>query len=259
MWNIIKSQWYQTVRDRRVRGVFLVTILFNVAITFANLDGWEGNLKSSAITADMSSFYGVMGLIFMLALTAFVMGTDFVDRTLNYEILAGHSRGEVFWGRFVVAALTGSTGALIVMAFCPCLFTVLYGWGNVLHAGGVVLRYALVGVMLLRVACELALIGVILKNPYTVIFVGYIIGCVEFLVLLLKPILLNADILFQILSVCHCSELLSFGVHVNEAGQVAGVSFVEPQAALVTIAGAVIIGAAAATAACMYFKRDDLH
>lgn len=113
--------------------------------------------------------------------------------------------------------------------------------------------------MLLRIACELALISVILKNPYAVIFTGYIIGCVEFLVLLLKPILLNADILFQILSVCHCSELLGFDVHINEMGQTVGISSVELYTALITIAGAAIIGTAAAAAAYAYFKRDDLH
>lgn len=96
MWNIIKSQWYQLIRDKRVRGIFIVTLLFNGAITFANLDTWEETLKGGMITADLASFYGVMGLIFLLAITAFVMGTDFTDKTLNYEILAGHSRGEVF-------------------------------------------------------------------------------------------------------------------------------------------------------------------
>lgn len=259
MWNIIKSQWYQLIRDKRVRGVFIVTLLFNGAITFANIDSFGEDMRGSLITADLSSFYGIMGMIFMLALTAFVMGTDFMDKTLNYEILSGHSRKEVFFGRLIVSVLAGSVGAMIVMLFFPCMLTAVFGWGSVLEPAGVCRRYLLVCVMLLRIACELALISVAVKNPYAIIFTGYIIGCVELLILLLKPILFNMEWLFQILSICHFSELLSFGVHMDGTGQIAGTSAVGMPDVLITIGGAAVIGIAAAAAAYTYFRRDDLH
>ncbi|MBD5536140.1 MAG: ABC transporter permease subunit [Lachnospiraceae bacterium] len=259
MWNIIKSQWYQLIRDKRVRGTFIVTLLFNGAITFANTDSFGGDMQGGPVTADLGSFYGVMGLLFMLALIAFVMGTDFVDKTLNYEILSGHSRKEVLFGRFIVAALAGSIGAIVVMIFFPCVLTVVFGWGSVLEPVGVFRRYVLVYVMLLRIACELAFISVIVKNPYVIICAGYIVGCVQLLMFLLKPVLLNLELLFQILSVCRCFELLNFPVHMNEVGRIVGTSVVELQEVLITIAGAVIIGTAAVVAAYAYFRRDDLH
>ena len=51
MWNIISAQWYQLIRDKRVRGTFVVMILFNAALTFANIDGYE-EIKGGRITAD---------------------------------------------------------------------------------------------------------------------------------------------------------------------------------------------------------------
>lgn len=259
MWNIIKSQWYQLIRDKRVRGTFIVTLLFNGAITFANIDTFGEDIRGGLITADLGSFYGIMGLLYMLVLIAFVMGTDFVDKTLNYEILSGHSRKEVLFGRFIVAALTGSIGAIIVMIFFPCVLTAVFGWGSVPESGGVFWRYVLVFVMLLRIACELAFISVIVKNPYVVIFAGYIVGIMQFTLLLLKSILPNMEFLFQILSVCRCFELLSFDVYRNELGQITGMASLGVQDVLITVAEAVIIGTAAVVAAYVYFKRDDLH
>ncbi|MBD5510192.1 MAG: hypothetical protein HDR08_02890 [Lachnospiraceae bacterium] len=259
MWNIIKSQWYQLVRDKRVRSTFIVTILFNGAVTFANMDTFGEDMQGGLITADLGSFYGIMGMVFMLGTIAFVMVTDFMDKTLNYEILSGHSRKEVLFGRFIVAALAGSIGAIVVMIFFPCALTVVFGWGSAPESGGVFWRYVLVYIMLLRIACELAFISVVVKNPYIVIFVGYTVGCMEFMLLLLKPVLLNMEFLFQILSVCRCSELLSFDVYRNELGQITGMASLMMQDVLITIAGAVIIGTAAVAAAYAYFKRDDLH
>ena len=241
MWNIIKSQWYQLVRDKRVRSTFIVTILFIGAVTFANMDTFGEDMQGGLITADLGSFYGIMGMVFMLGTIAFVMVTDFMDKTLNYEILSGHSRKEV------------------VMIFFPCALTVVFVWGSAPESGGVFWRYVLVYIMLLRIACELAFISVIVKNPYVVIFVGYIVGSIEFMLLLLKPVLLNMEFLFQILSVCRCSELLSFDVYRNELGQITGMASLMVQDVLITIAGAVIIGTAAVAAAYAYFKRDDLH
>ncbi len=242
-----------------MRGAFIVTLLFNGTITFVNMDTFGEDMQGGLITADLGSFYGIMGMVFMLGTIAFVMVTDFTDKTLNYEILSGHSRKEVLFGRFIVAASAGSIGAIIVMIFFPCALTAVFGWGSVPKPGGVFWRYALVFVMLLRIACELALISVIVKNPYLVIFAGYMVGCMEFMLLLLKPVLLNMEWLFQILSVCRCSELLSFDVYRNELGQITGMASLEMQEVLTTIAGAVVIGTAAVVAAYAYFKRDDLH
>lgn len=259
MWNIIKSQWYQLIRDKRVRSTFIVTLLFNGAVTFANMDTFGEDMQGGLITADLGSFYGIMGLVFMLGTIAFGMVTDFMDKTLNYEILSGHSRKEVLFGRFIVAALAGSIGAIVVMIFFPCALTAVFGWGSMPESGDVFRRYVLAFVMLLRIACELAFISVIVKNSYVVIFVGYIVGSMQFMLLLLRTVLPNMEFLFQILSVCRCSELLSFEAYRNELGQITGMASLEGQDVLITIAGAVIIGTAAVVAAYAYFKRDDLH
>lgn len=259
MWNIIRSQWYQLKRDRRVRGAFIGTFLFNGAFTLANIDTYGDNMHAGMIVADLGGFYCVMGLLFMLVLMASVMGTDFVDKTINYEILSGHPRKEVFFGRFIVAALAGSAGALAVMLFFPCAFAAAFGWGNEIEAGGMCLRCVLVCITLLRIACELALVSVIVKNPYVTIFAGYILGGAQFIIQLLQPLILHGDNLFRLFSVCLCMELLSFDAHLNEAGEIVGSSLVEPQLAIMTVAGAVIVGGLAVVAACAYFKRDDLH
>lgn len=260
MWNIIRAQWYQLIRDKRVRGTFVVMLLFNAAFTFANIDGYE-EIKGGRIMADMGSFFGLMGLLFMLVLMAFVMGTDFVDKTLYYEILTGHSRKEVLFGRFLVALSAGSLGAMTIMLFCPLVLTVGFGWGYVPEAGSTFLRCVLVFGVLFRIACETMLIAVIVKNPYATIFAGYIIGCVELLLLLLKELMPGGDIFLQFFSVCQCTELLNFsGLQGMEEAAGEAVSGGFSHCRLVFIA---VMGLAASTAAVMaayaYFKRDDLQ
>ena len=260
MWNIISAQWYQLIRDKRVRGTFVVMILFNAALTFAYIDGYE-EIKGGRITADLGSFFCIMGFLFMLVLMAFVVGTDFVDKTLYYEILAGHSRKEVFFGRFLVALSAGGLGAMAVMLFCPIVLTAIFGWGDMPEAGGVFLRYVLVFGVLLRIACETVLIAVIVKNPYATIFVGYIIGCVELLLLLLKELIPGKDMFLRFFSVCQCMELLSFSGY-QGAGQAAGEvlgDFPWRQIVFMVLIGLTAASTAAVTAAYAYFKRDDLQ
>lgn len=258
MWNIIRAQWYQLIRDRRVRGAFIVMLLFNAAIAFVNMDGYE-EIKGGRFMADLGGFFCVMGLVFMVVLTAFVMGTDFEDKTLYYEILAGHSRKEVFFGRFLVALCAGCLGATVITFFCPLLLAGIYGWGDIPDMASVFLRYLLMLGVWLRIIGETALIAVAVKSPYATIFAGYIIGCVEFLLLMLKS-LIPLDTFLQFLSVIQCMVLMQF-----ESGQGTGDAAEQalwwdglPGHQWIPI---VVIGLAAAgtAAAYAYFKRDDLQ
>lgn len=93
MWNIMKSQNYQTRGDNLVIYGFLIAFVFPVlgllmggdSIIFEDLNGGMYLMISS-------SMFPFAAMIMSLITATRICGWDSTDKTINYEIMAGHSR-----------------------------------------------------------------------------------------------------------------------------------------------------------------------
>lgn len=257
MWNIMRAQIYQAIRNKMTWFIFFFAIALNVVFSFGFLVDNEGGLSGSLAVATLGSMYCLTGLLFLMVFTADVTGKDFTDKTINYEILSGHSRREVFFGRFIVAVLMGSLGALFIMLLFPCLITLLSGWGNTMELQGVVLRYLLIFVTLFRVVCEVTLLTFLTKNPYITYLVGFLSGYIQMILPMLQTEypdwFTNKNSVS--LSVWHCLDLLDFldesellyqsGVESLVIGQSIGVSL--------------LVGVVLLVISFTFFRSDDLN
>lgn len=174
MWNIMRAQNYQIKRDNLVIIGFLVCLVLPV-IGIYLADIGADNMDGSLFTVAMFGIFPFTFLALSLILVTRICAWDMNDKTINYELLAGHSRIEVYFGR-VLSALAWMFAGCILVSLIPILvFTAFKGWGHSLDMGEAVIRYAVMLLVLFRWACELMLLTFLLRNSHAALVLGFVI------------------------------------------------------------------------------------
>ena len=135
MWNVIRAQIYQLRRDVLAWGVSFLAL----ACTFIiNLDSFDEKATGSQVFTVMGDNMNIIfGFLVLMIIVANVMGKDYMDKTINYEILSGHTRKDVFFGRLIVATTVGVLCSFLVIIAVPVVLTLMHGWGNTMELQGV--------------------------------------------------------------------------------------------------------------------------
>jgi hypothetical protein len=111
--------------------------------------------------------------MFVFTFVGFVCCGDFPDKTSNYEIMTGHKRTEVYFGR-VIPCLVFGVICFLIIAFAPIILnTAIHGWGTKLDVGQMILRYTLLIFPITRIFCTAIFIAFVVKNPYIMMGTGY--------------------------------------------------------------------------------------
>ncbi len=174
MWNIMKAQNYQIKRDNPVIIGFLFCLVLPVLGIYLADMGIE-NMDGSLFAVAM---FGILPFIFLalsLILVTRICAWDMNDKTINYELLTGHSRMEVYFGRVFSALIWTMAGSILVSLIPVLIFTALNGWGHSLDAGEAVIRYAVMLLGLFRWVCELTLLTFLLRNSHAALVLGFVI------------------------------------------------------------------------------------
>lgn len=175
MTNLIASLNYQTRRDNFTYILFLLVtgmmiIMFAVNLASVDFSDLNGGMMASNI--------GDAGFIVTAAvnvlLTARICGWDFNDKTINYELLAGHSKKEIFLSRVIVSFVWVSVSCLVLITV-PVLFcTIINGWGNNADLRGVLMRLGLLVFPIFRTICEMVLLTVLTRNCFASMILGWL-------------------------------------------------------------------------------------
>ena len=177
MLNIIKSQSYQLKRDNFFYYALLAAgyIFFMSAVIGQSKQLLSINGATFASEwASMSLTYTV--LVFVLVLACRIVGGDYNDKTVNYEILSGHSRSTIYWSRMVACFMWIIPTALILMLFPVFFLTILNGWGDNAEFWPTMLRFLLALLPVVRMICEFSLLTLIFRNCYFGMIFGFIIA-----------------------------------------------------------------------------------
>ena len=173
MLNIMKAMNYQIRRDNVVIYALLVGIFlpfFNVIIeTGFDLDALYGGL----FVAQFGTMYPIFLVMVFVILVPRIGGWDLTDKTLNYEIMAGHSRKEVYFGRVILSLVWSMLSGIVIMVLPVMMMTMINGWGENVNVLDVVIRYMLVLFPMFRFICELVLLTFLLRNCYAAMLIGW--------------------------------------------------------------------------------------
>jgi len=257
MKNIVKSQFYQIIREKMLWYMLVVALLMQTLMFLLPI--WLDNEEATSAGEFSAGNYGliVFPVFFLVVAVGLICGVDFLDKTNHYEVLGGHRRYEVYLGRVIPALLVGGLGGLILTILPVVLYTLKFGWGTKLALGPIVLRFILLLFPFLRLVCEFVFITFLVKNPYVMMGVGYLV----FIAIMGLSEILNAFNAF--LGITNMMQLLvvekwiTFGLggdlnYIYEASLSAGVVWQ-------TILASVVFGVGSLYLGYIYFKSNDLN
>lgn len=163
MGNIIKSIRYQTLRDNvtylaLLAGIVVLLVSVFDAKDLLSLTGSEYFINISA--------YPIAAAVIIIILATRICGCDFSDKTINYEVLAGHSRQNIYWGRVFSSFAFCLPAAVILLTLPPILLSIKNGWGIYMDFGGFILRCAVALLPLIRLLCECIMLAFLTKSAY---------------------------------------------------------------------------------------------
>lgn len=258
MKGIIKSQLFKLKRDKICIFTFFAILAVSVSMLSMMFDLGPDELKTGGeeVVWSMQMFM-LLSQFFIYICTAQMCGADFVDKTCNYEIMSGHTRKQVFFGRVIPTVIMSTLGALIIIAV-PLVFEVVYlGWGDKVNFGDMLLRFLLMAFPIARIVCEYIFLTFIIKNPYIVMGISYVL-CIALgmnipVGQLYSPILGMTNLN----GLCFIDYWVSYGMGEDmytiyetalPAGDIIGTIVVS----LVFMAGSLFLS-------YMFFKNDDMH
>lgn len=206
MWNIMKAQCYQLKRDRFTICALLFCVGIYTVFVVSGAMGVE-EINGGMMFYASGEMLGVFTLLTTLIFTARICAWDFQDKTINYEVVFGHKRSEVFGARI-----------LLCYVLCPVIFTFLWGvpilygvmtggWGPNLDMVDALFRILLEYAVLLRMIAEFILLSFLIRNSYVAMFCGYFVSEI-----LIMPSLFikNPENILWMSSVNEMLELLSY-------------------------------------------------
>lgn len=260
MKNIVKAQFFQIVRDKIIKYMIVITLLMQVLMVMLPicLDTQETTTGGEFFATDGGTTF-MFPIFFTILVTAQICGADFLDKTQNYELAGGHRRYEVYLGRVITAAIVGGVGALFFTILPVGIYTALYGWGDKVVFVPVLLRWLLMLLPFLRLVCEFAFLTFLIKNPYVVMGLGYVVFMMTGVLASGTTIEVTSAFLgitnLTLLGMVSKWATYGLGNDINyifdasiSAGTIWG-----------TVAASVVFGAAALYLGYVFFKNDDVN
>lgn len=258
MKNIVKAQLYQIKRDKLIWGVFLLLLFIQYTSMTGEMD--YSDLSSACLYVVGNASQIVLFCMMFAGIAAGqICGVDFTDKTANYELMSGHMRRQVYFGRAVLSILANVTGVLVLSAFPVLIAVCQYGWGTAMDLKGVIFRWLLLAFPVFRITCEMIFLTFLVKNPYVTMFFGFITSMGG--MMLTEMFAGNDTVLLGIFSIkklCSFASWSSYSI-------VDGHSLVVYNASLAagdvlrTVFGSLAAGAIFLTIGYIYFQRDDLN
>lgn len=171
MADLIKAQLYQ-LKKGRILFVFCALMSVQAALMLGEFNE-NASLTVSEYLAESMFMMVCTAFVFAAAAAGEICCADFNDRTANYEIMAGHTRREIYLSRVVLSLITGTVGTHILMALPIITGSCIWGFGTALSTGKVALRLALLIFPAMRFTAEFVFIGYIIKNSYITTAIGF--------------------------------------------------------------------------------------
>ena len=152
-----------------------IVFLYFGAVSIETFDSYlagqdlSGSFITPVITADMTYVF----LMFAVLFSSRIAGWDFTDKTLNYEIIYGHKRSSVYFGRAIVGIGTGLIRSAAVAALIVILPTAAFGWGWSVPVSEIVLRYSIIALELIRLMAFVIMVSTIARSNVAGAFAGF--------------------------------------------------------------------------------------
>lgn len=260
MWNIMKAQNYQTKGDNLVILVLLAGLLLPTGAILMDFDISE--LSGSLFMAQLGSVLPICLGMVLVILVSRICGWDAGDKTMNYEILAGHSRAEVYFGRVIMSVIWGLGSGVAILVLPVLGITLINGWGDSMNPGEAAIRCVLFLFPMLRLICEFAMLTFLLRDCYKAMLAGWVFFAASMIGIMVYEGLTDTVLTVQLV-ITNMREVISFSNFKLEyiGGEDIPVYMTGMDSSLVigTILVSLLAGGACLAVGYVMFKNQDMN
>lgn len=257
MKNLIKAQLYQLKKNRILILIFLALCVMQVSGSAGEMAYEDWKLSAGGYLA--TNGYVILSPVILIVtlVTAEVCGADFMDKTGNYELMAGYRRKDIFFSRTVLSILLSLPAMFLLLLIWAVAAVAFGGWGTELSPEAVLTRTVLMIFPILRLICEFVFLSYVIKNQYIVM------GCGLFL-FMGNTVLSIPEHTRMFSSVGSIHELVSFSCWstfrlVDEKEIRIYESAISGSNALGIVVMSVLAGVLFLWLGYQFYKKDDLH
>ncbi len=203
MRNIIKSQFFGFSRDMCTYVALAIATIITVVSAVDSLEMFGGTYTGSMEFMAMGGAAGMVSVMIICMFATRLCGWDFNDKTINYEVMYGHSRSEVCFARIISAVLFSSVIGFIIPMFPVLIFTIANGWGYAIPVGQAVLRSFICLLVLIRFSSVCVLLTFMTKNSWAAFLTSFLLYDGENMLYMFwdfKPYLTSATAAMEVLS-----------------------------------------------------------
>lgn len=261
MINIIKAVNYQIKRDIMTYVAICVGLLMAflplMEVGIDSIKEMNGGLYSRAYM----SFMLFVPYIMSCLIGASTIGKDMGDKTINYEVMAGHSRGEVFAAR-VILAFAWDIGLCILVSAIPIgIVTLINGWGRNVVFADIAARYMVHITSAFRINAFVILVTTIMRHPAAGGFISYGILNMSMLPLLVLNEIVEVKIyhVFAMADILYMSFISNMRVIVENGNKIPVYDMALDKGFLTgAIVIPLVVSAVYVVLAYLVFKKRDL-
>lgn len=264
MYNIIRSLNYSARRDKTI--IITIISMLGLPAFVAYLEGMFGGDSMQKMTPSIYFGGQMMGTVFVftcfgiMILACRLVAGDASDKNINYEFLAGHSRGSIFAGRMIAGFMWGAVLNFIILMVPVAVFEILYGWGSETNKTEVLMRCGLVFFAIIRFAAYNMMVATITKSAGVGIALGYATMLVIVFVQAILEDMFDITVTYQTAFTNACCLLVSQNSrNVVIDGKTVTVfdTSISPDGALKTIAVSFVFTAVYLLISYINFKKTD--
>lgn len=166
MKEIMKVTIYDLKKIRTIRTTFL-TVFFCMVVLMLSYHFMEPEATLFEMLDAQGAFLVVavfVSIVTACLIAGIACGNGFKDKTIHYELLYGHSRKQVYFGRLIPGLALGILFSVIILVvpFCSVLFFVAPGEG--VEWRGMFVRALLLEINTIRMCCEMILLVYLLRS-----------------------------------------------------------------------------------------------
>lgn len=131
MLNLIQTEVYKLKRQKLTAILFLVVIAISAFSAFSEIHllAAPGNLATGKMSFS-NAFQDIFMLFIIAVFAGFYIGSDFSNRTIQWELSRGHKRSDIIVSKACVFSMSASLIMLLYPITVCLINTIKFGWGE---------------------------------------------------------------------------------------------------------------------------------
>ncbi|MBQ9140253.1 MAG: ABC transporter permease subunit [Lachnospiraceae bacterium] len=173
MWNLIKAQNYQIKGDNIILYALIYMLFMPTGLTLVNAGFQIDRFSGGMLMAQMGAMFATELVMVLIIMVTRICGWDMNDKTINYEIMAGHSRGKIYFARVITGMMWSLVCAVCTLLIPLGVFTLINGWGQNMNVETLGILVVLMVFVLFRLIGEMVLLTFLVGKGNTAMVVGF--------------------------------------------------------------------------------------